>query len=490
MVDINARKKTTFFRSGWYILIIMLATLGAWVTKIPYIAVGVYCAAMLLMVLIDQEMTGLIPIVLNAPFIFADPSLANTREMTVILVILIAVFMICSLIYYEKHKLVMHFNRGLVAFLLLGLALLLGGLLDGHLLSKGWRLGLQIILGLSILYLFLCNFIRTNWKLSFAYSLVGASLVVAAEFWLSLILGGGNFFDNLVAGGFHLGWGDAGAVAMALLVLAPFSLYLAMRARRPLFYSIIYFVNIATVIASGESLAFLVMLIFTLIMFSFGLRRARRPKKIILEVSVLSVVFLAALVAFPLVRPVAKTIFNPGLGELLIQWEIGITEFINGKKLFGMGFLFNSFPEGGAFSAFWYQSSILQVLNNLGIVGLLLFVAFTIFKYKLLASNFTIFSKFSTFALMMAGTYAAVSTNYFQAYHLLPMVVLLFIAYNDIVLKPRGEYGAERYRLRIDNYRFVYGKSSRYKERIKIANPNYKYYKVRMATKGKFLDDY
>ncbi len=490
MVDINARKKTTFFRSGWYIAIIMLATLGAWVANIPYIAVGVYCAAMLLMVLLDTEMTGLIPIVLCVPFIFADSALAGSREMTTILVILITTFMVCSLIYYQKQRIVIHINRGLIAFLLLGFALLAGGLLDGYLLSKGWRLGLQIALGLGVLYIFLCNFIRTNWKLFFAYSLVGASFIVVAEFWLSLVLQGGNFFDNLVAGGFNVGWGDASAVAMALLVLAPFSLYLAMRARRPFVYSVLYFLSVATVIASGQALAFLIMLIFTLIMFGFVLKKGRSPKSIIAVISTLTVAFLAVLIAFPLVRPVAKEVFSFRLGELFIQWEIGITEFIEGKQLFGLGFLFNSVSENGDFAAFWYQSSILQVLNNLGIVGFVLFVAFTIFKYKLIGSNFTIFSKISTFALLSAGAYAAVGTNYFQAYHLLPMVVLLFIAYTDMVFRPRGDYGIERYRLRLDNYRFVYGKSSRYKQRIKIANPNYKYYKVKLATKGKFLDEY
>jgi hypothetical protein len=95
----------------------------------------------------------------------------------------------------------------------------------------------------------------------------------------------------------------------------------------------------------------------------------------------------------------------------------------------------------------------------------------------------------SAFALMAAGAYAALSTNYFKAYHLLPMVILLFIAYNDMVIRTRGDYGIKRYRLRLDNYRFVYGKSNKYKEKIKVANPNYKYYKLKLETKGKFFDE-
>jgi hypothetical protein len=490
MVAISARKKTSaFFRSKGYILLIMLATLGAWVAKIPYIAIAAYCAAMLVIVLLEKEMTGMVPIVLCAPFIFAESSLLNTREMTIMLSVLIGVYLICCLIYYEKQKLVMHFNRGLIAFLLLGLALLAGGLINKQLFSRGWFVGLQIILGMTSLYILLCNLIKTNWKLFFTQSLVGASIVVMAQFWLSLILGGGDFFDNLVAGGFNLGWGDASAVAMALIVLAPFSLYLAMRARRPLAYSILYALNLTTILATGESLALLVMIVFTVIMLSYGLVRARKPKRIIAQLAAIGVIVIALLLAFPLVTPVLTNALKPGLGDVLINWEIALTEFINGEKLLGNGFGFNSPFSGGGVNILWYNSSILQVLNNLGIVGLVLFAGFTVYKYILIGSSFSVFSKMSAFALMAAGAYAALSTNYFKAYHLLPMVILLFIAYNDMVIRTRGDYGIKRYRLRLDNYRFVYGKSNKYKEKIKVANPNYKYYKLKLETKGKFFDE-
>lgn len=489
MVDISARKKTsTFFRSKGYILIIMLATLGAWVSRIPYIAIATYCVAMLLIVLLDTEMTGIIPIVLCAPFIFAESSLLNSKDMTIMLSILIAAFLICSLIYYEKHRVVMHLNRGLIALLLMGIALLMGGLLNKHLFSRGWFLGLQIFLGLSALYILLCNFIRTNWKLFFTYSLVGASLVVIAEFWLVLALGKSALFEHL-ANGFSVGWGGTSAVAMALIVLSPFSLYLAMRARRPLFYSLLYAASLVTIVASGEALAILVAVIFTVIMLAYGKKRARKPNRIIAEVTILSVLLIGVLIALPLAMPELGGGIKLNFGNVLVDWEVGITEFAGGEKLLGGGFAFNSPFAGGSEQILWYNSSILQILNNLGIVGFALFAVFTFMKYRLVTCDLSVFSKISGFALMGAGAYAALSTNYFQPYHLLPMVILLFIGYNNMVIRTRGDYGIKRYRMRLDNYRFIYGKSSRYQERIKIANPNYKYYKLKMETKGKFLDE-
>ena len=489
MIDITRRKKTsTFFRSSLYIFIISLATLASWVTEIPYIAIGVYSAAMFVMVLFDKEMTGLIPIVLYVPLIFADNSLLNTTEMSIMLFILIFVLLITSLIYYEKHKIVMTFNRGIFPFLIFGIAALIGGINNRHILTQGWFLALQIFFGAGALYFLLCNILKTNWKLFFVRSLTVGGLIIVIQFWLSLIMSG-DFFNNLTAGSFDLGWGNGSAVTMALLLLSPFSLYLAMRARNPIIYTFIYFLNFATIIATQESLGIVIMIVFTVIMASYSLKRGRRPKIIIAELAVLAVAFIGVLIAIADLRPVLSGVISFGFSEIFINWEIAITEFISGNLLIGNGFAFNSLFEGGGENVLWYKSNLLQIANNLGLIGLAGFGIFSLLKYRLLFSHFTIYSKMTVFSMMMAGVYGFVSADFFKAYYFLPLVVLLVIAYNDTLIRTRGEYGIKRYRLRIDNFRFVYGKSNKYKSKIKVANPNFKYYKHKLATKGVFFED-
>ena len=487
MIALTKRKKTeTFFRSSLYLIIIALATLAAWITKIPYIAVGVYSLAMLIMAFFDKEMTGLIPIVLCSAFIFGDNSMLNTTQMTFIIGILIFVLFVSALIYYGKQKLVFVINRGIISFIIVSLVTMAGGISNAHILTKGWFLGLQIFMGAGILYFLLCNVIKTNWKLYFTRALVVTSVIVILQFWLSLILEG-SFFTSLSSGSFAVGWGSGSGVAMSLLLLSPFSLYLAIRSRKPLIYTAIYFLNFATIIATQESLAIIIMFAFTIFLSRYVAKKGRRPKIILSELAVLFVLMVGAIAVLPPLRPVLGGVFRVGFSEIFINWEIALTEFINGNIITGNGFVFNAMLEGSGENVLWYKSNLLQIANNLGLLGLAGFSIFTILKFKLLNATLTIYSRMTVFAMLMASIYALVSPDFFKAYFFLPLVVLMVIAYNETVIHTRGEYGIKRYRLRIDNFRFVFGRSNKRIARIKVANPNYKYYELKLGTKGIFL---
>ncbi len=333
-----------------------------------------------------------------------------------------------------------HYNKayGLGAMflpqLLVSIVLLIGGVgvISQESYMSGFPTGLALGFGVLGVYMLCNHYLKRDTKrdtaLYFAKMMMYIGIVIVCEMLYHIITRGLRI-DQFASDYFDLGWGNRNNVATYLVMTMPMCFYLSTRYRRGFVTFAIGILQMIFIILSmsrgailAGSLAFVLSLIFVAI-------KMKNKRQSFVQIG-LSVALIGVLLIIfrDKVADVVQALLDRGLEstgrELLYDEAIALFKqhpFLG----VGLGYSGDNFNIN-VMSFYWFHSTFFQVIANMGIVGLAIYLISYLTRLKLVFIN--IKCTFNLFVLAMwigFEGYSLIDIGTFSPY---PNMMLIIIS--------------------------------------------------------------
>lgn len=402
-------KIKSFFNSIYFIALIYLITIALWWYDLPIIAMIIYIAFAIFIILANINRITLITLLFAAIIVFKDTSLGKTGP---IIVVTIAVAL--PLILYDIFKTKININNKiLVALLVFLVANVLSMInLNRDTFSFG-ILGIGQAFAFVLLFIYFANRQKDGDYYYVAKNAMILGLAIGIEFILYAI----SYEGEMMGKDIRLGWGMSNSIAMLVTLLVPltYSLYIANQKNKfVLFAVVVELIIILFMLSKGGYIATIAMLP---IMAIIAYKKASSRKTLFIDqlvtFALLGIVLLAVFQIDPL-REGFVSYFDrmDDRGWFMDEARINIYKYalsiFNRFPLFGSG-TYTGIPylvENGYHAGLLhYHNIFLHSMATLGIFGLLSFLYFlyTSIRSTLVNHSYNLFVFAALVAMIVHG---------------------------------------------------------------------------------------
>ncbi|MDE6060481.1 MAG: O-antigen ligase family protein [Clostridia bacterium] len=386
-----------FIQSDWYIAFNGLLLFIGWAAKIwvPMLCIAAVFA--LLPLFFDRKTKHLLCLLSSFTFVISSSRhKLDDYAPLLVLVILLLVAMVFSLVRYKRDFKVLHPTRikGFhVALIALIVPFALGGVGSPyeHPLAVLAAFALVLVMAVGYTFLYVTNYDDEEKGKLPEYMLkvlFVSGIVIALE--MVVYFAKMDSFDMLVDAiknkSVNMGWAGANNVAPVLAMSIPASLYFCIKKSKltPV-YVLVALAEFALVLTTGCRGAILFTTIALPAMLFYVM--AKTENKIAFGVTV-SVAFAAAVVLVGLfgeeLSKLITTVLSKGLNNNG-RFPLFKEAFEAFKKwpVFGAGWDYRlGEMANDSYTPYWYHCTIVQIMANMGLVGLITFAAFYFWRYR------------------------------------------------------------------------------------------------------------
>jgi len=440
-----------FVESDLFIYFNALFVFIGWVSEAWVPVLSVLCALNILPLFFFKDTKHLLSLLAMFPFMIST-SRHELKEYAPLLAIIIVLLvgMLVNLIRFKHDKTCLHPTKikGFhCALLALAVPFAFGGVGSPyeHPLAVLAALALVLVFGVGYTYFFVTNNDSENKKKLPEYMikvLFAAGIVIVLQIivYFSRLDGLESFLAAVNGKSIALGWAGPNNVAPTLSLCIPAAFYLCIKHNKlsPIFAVIALF-EYALLFTTGCRGAILFTTIALLPMIFYVICKSEKRALFCITVSA---VFLVAIVLIGYYGEYFGNVLGTLLGKGLSS--SGRTDGVYPEAIetfkrwpfFGAGWDYRIGDLiGGAndgYSPYWYHSTVLQILANMGIVGLITFVFFYFWRYR----SFLELRKNPAVMALAAGTalfdaYGMVDTNFFgPTFFILLLLISLVVDLN------------------------------------------------------------
>jgi hypothetical protein len=344
-------------------------------------------------------------------------------------------------IYLYRNGVKIRLGKQFVGFFAMFVAMALGGVLfDINLTIKSFPSVFTIYFCMIIGYLYFNNVIKNNNPKYFAKIMTYTGVLIALQTINYFISCGYSFTTIIDKKTLDLGWGNSNSIGALLILIMPFTMYLIAKIKFPVFYVLLFFVEVITLIFSLSRGALLMCAVGIPVLCVYTCVKAKSKITVIGSFIYMIVVFMILLArntdVVKLVFDQVGSLDSNGRFDLYKEaYDQFLKSPIFGTSMYGAP----SVDEFNMFQVRWFHSTPMQFIANAGIVGAIGYLVHLVFKYKLLLSKGDVINKFILFAVLMWSGYALIDVLYFSQNQIVFLVLSLVFAEKNVYNKGEKE---------------------------------------------------
>ncbi len=408
-----------FIYSFYFPLAVAFFTLFIYFTKMQLAGIFTFCLFAMIVLIIQKDISPLIPPLFNVVFLFSDLSVFNNPLSFIVFIPLVIGFII-HFVKYPLKK--VKFGLYGISLILIFLSLVLGGVLNGEYLSyfnpsaswfgEGLSLMLGVGLGMIAEYFILKNGLYNeerkdfDVKSYFSYTLIFTAINVALQL---LIMRALNYPRDF-------GWGNINFCGYVFMLAIPSAIYLMIKTKRIFTYLAIIIVLFLVTYISGSDGALGTMLMFTPLMVVYAYLKLEKKQKLIffnicMSILILGVLAVMAVILYDstIVDTITKHIVDHFLNDTgRTPLFIMALDAFKENALFGIGIFYPIKYTLGKPILVNYHSSIFNTLATTGLFGMIMLIFNYFARAKILMKNNSLFNSCAFFAIGMYIAYSSV----------------------------------------------------------------------------------
>ncbi|MDR0752144.1 MAG: O-antigen ligase family protein [Christensenellaceae bacterium] len=432
---------SSFFTSDLYLLILGLAAALAWSYNKPLYTYIFFALIIILITFTQKTLTGTIPIILLSTFVFPDQQALLSQQTIFSIVGLFLVFGLCAIFHIIKYKRKFKYPMSTIGFIALFISAFFAGITTpNHFGSAQWLLGVGTMGGLLISIFILSIAIGEYNPLFTAKCFVTLALLMIVQIFVYL-LKQDNILSSISYKTMYLGWGIGNTAAQILAQSMPFVLYAMCKSKHfSMLFLLVFILSGVAIITTLSRAVMLSTALFAIPMIVYSLRLSVKP--------LLSTIYFIALSAgvFLLIFNLYNDEFKFVLNKLLSTgfsdhgrirlWKLAIEVFKSHNKFFGAGYVYGSaLTLEGDYFITWYHNLFLEILANMGLLGITAFLIHLIQKLYYTLKRHTKFALSAFWSLCIMALFGLLDITYFQPSFLIPMLIIYLVTQNGAKLK-------------------------------------------------------
>ena len=229
----------------------------------------------------------------------------------------------------------------------------------------------------------------------------------------------------------NVGWGGPNNVAPFLALTLPSCFYYAIKSKKFAFvYIIIAIIEYLFIFSTCSRGAILFTTLAFPFMICYAMAKAENKLMVGLSISICFCIIFSLIALYgPKLFSVFERMFSYGLDDngRIELYKEALATF---KKfpIFGAGwdYRLGEMAEDG-YTPYWYHNTVLQILANMGIFGLIIFAYFAFWRYRsCITKNYTT-AKLTVFSgMLIFELYGMVDVNFFGPTFFISMVIMSF----------------------------------------------------------------
>jgi hypothetical protein len=429
------------FGNFWYIIGVNLLIFIAWATQLFYLGFFAVVLIFIISMLTQKNINALLPVFISAVYmvsaygnvggVMVRPAFAD-GFFTVLFICL--PFLLASLVlFFVKNKFKFGYGGLTVGLLVFFVAAQFGGIGFAALnLSNIFKLT-AFYAAIFCAYLLFFNTVDTkaeNFKIVICRSFLYCGLLVVAEIFFAYIRSG-DFTNYFLNESINLGWGIGPTAGQVLNTCLPFIFYLLAKSQKRygvIVYNAAIFFILAALFLTLSRNGMLVCLIVIVPLYVLSAIKTKKENKKILYLGAAGVVaaFLAIYLSDTgyfnnMLTKALKELSDRGRYAL---YEEGLKDFVEniifGKSLF--------YKEQGFIFMYWYHNTFIQILANLGLVGMAAFLFFMFKKYVVFLKRGDVLKFFIFFSLLMTEMQGMLDMHIIDLRYSIFMVLMVAVA--------------------------------------------------------------
>ena len=386
--------------------------------------------------------------ILFVPFMFSHPFDAYTIPTSLYFAVGIVVLAIVG--HFFRFKVKLKFHKIFNGFVLLFIALVIGGISTGESYYLTQLLVVSFSgLGLLLLIVFFTSTIKNITFKRISFLMIIFSAFIQIQGYIALPFNA-NFNLTLLNGrNVNVGWGICNNIDLILATTLPFSLYNIFNTKKLdktfIFNLVFPLITLSSIIIFMSKGCVVICSIISIIIYSLLLIIFRKNKQTdkfkttLLATSIYIVSFISILFLLNIFIPVFenfKSSFSSiNVGSLNGRLEIYQYTLRNlspnwlfGKGIFA-GFSYNVDVGNGTYQ--WCHSTLIQVLYSCGIFGLIIMLFHLFEKYYYLFKNCTLEKVILIISFLASGIYGLFDVSYFFINYMVLYIIITILS-NDI----------------------------------------------------------
>lgn len=431
------REKTkSFIYSAFYPVILGLIVLLFWISDLQMIGLYITILSACFILLIFDDFLAILPSLFLAPMCFRN-TLYAFNESLVFSVVIFSLFVLSLIAHFiiyplKKPKFDSFFFMALFVFIMF----LFCGIFTKYFSLFNRGLHIILIAGLCpfIIHFFFLNKIKIssdfNAKKYFCICLISAISIAALEMlfaFLHIQIYGFKYFSSFPS---NIGWINTNGLATLLLVAIPLSAYMLLDSDYPYLWLIeIIFLYICTLISNSDG-CLGALLALTPILLLMTYQHVHKKNLNFIKITY-AVLFSILIVAFSYIYLFVFEQFisdiksaSSGSGREHI-YLVAISVFerfpIFGAGLGGGDYFIEEFEKLTLFRySRQYHSTFFHILSCCGIIGIIVYIAYYVFRFRYLAKGNSVLGKFAILSFVLYSIYGIIDTCEFS----LPLIYM------------------------------------------------------------------
>lgn len=457
-----------FVQSDYYICLMAILTFLGWVYKIWVPMLCVMLALAVLPLFISKNTKHLLSFLMLFTCIISDNrhELQDFKYLLIPFVLLLVVGFIFSLVYFKRDWSVLGIKKikGFhFALILLIIPFALGGL--GSPYENGLAVFLAFLL-VAVIAFGYTFFVVTNAKeksdlMDYMIKVLFVLGVVASFELITLFATSCNSIEELKSfildkNSFKLGWAGANNVApvISMAIPATFALCIKKNKATPIFVAIIALEYIL-ILSTGCRGSILFSILALPIMLFYITIKTENKMAFCTSICVLFVVGIVLVGKYGrFISSILTSLLDRGFdSSSRVEWLY--PEAIQTFKtwpIFGAGwdYRLGERVEGGpndGYTPYWYHSTFFQVLANMGICGIIFFVIFYVWRYRLVLSLLNKpYALALTLSIALFDAYGMIDTNFFGPTFFIMLACISFTIEHSVPEKQCTAFGARPFK--------------------------------------------
>ena len=423
---------TAIVVSAWYFGQVILGFIA-----MAFVFIMVMC--------LNDDATPALPVLATVAFIIPiqaaqDPA-TFIEQNFVLMAVLVGLIFLSVAVFFILNRRRFTFGKQFIGLAVGAVAFLCSGLLYD---TNAWLASVpsvsMYVIVVFLVYLLCVNGVsRDVPKTYFAKIFLHVGIIMVLNTTIFYVFDGRPFEVLIHAKAINFGWGISNNLGSMLLLSIPMTMYLVVREDKTIFHTIYYVfwfvVQVLALILSLSRGAVLPAVVGVPACIVYAFIFARKKTKLIVSLAVVLALTAGLFIwqwdkvqlVFSRYTVVGEggTIYDSGRFDLFSKaWQ----DFLK-SPVFGLSPFHTVDPMAGQFSPLWYHNTVMQVLANAGIFGIIGFVIHLICKYQVLCTRKAKkINKFILISVIMWSIHGLLDPCYSIVSQLILFVILLAFA--------------------------------------------------------------
>lgn len=331
-----------------------------------------------------------------------------------------------------------------IPLILVSIALFIGGI--GVIDSKSYFNSMTFILTLGVLLLALYYFIMlytcpkdfVDIKRYTCFILFFLGLVLICQAFIHLIRMQPPNIDHIMRAEFNVGWGNRNGIALSLTLMIPAAFYLAYTSKHlAILYYIVPFIQHIGVFLMFSRAGLIIITIEMVVSIIYTFIKGSNKSHLVYTIGIIGILIAIFMlknseIVMQMIE-IIDTHFDGTTSKRDLLYKEAMQVFLE-HPLFGagvgyIGSIFSVAPH----CMYWFHNTILQVMANMGIIGLICYVIFYVARGVIMFSNPKQFNMILSIALVMFEIYCLAENATFIPFPNMYIVILItaIMEYNN-----------------------------------------------------------